>query len=386
MLVASLLAPYLRKFGCYTVPDFIGTRYGGNLARFSAVVVLTVASFTYVTAQINATGTIASVALDIPFQYAVYVGLISILLCSMLGGMRGVTWTQVAQYIVLIIAYLLPVFWISNKMGAGFFPHFMLADEVARIGELEQQFGFVKNATFAEVEAIDWYQNWNQANLMFISDFNGNGTLELNEFFMGGKAVVLATPEIAGLPYVISGLVAAGGMAAAMSTADGLILAIANAISHDVYYKIIDPKAETAKRLLVARVLLVIIGFAGATIAAMEIQGILGSVIWAFDFAMSGLFFPLVLGVWWKRANRQGAIAGMLGGLIAGAWYLVWVRTGGSGFLGITQLTFGIFGSAVSLVLMVVVSLMTAEPDKATQKMVDDVRVPSGKSILGKSH
>ncbi len=142
-----------------------------------------------------------------------------------------------------------------------------------------------------------------------------------------------------------------------MSTADGLILAIANAISHDVYYKIIDPKAETAKRLLVARVLLVIIGFAGATIAAMEIQGILGSVIWA-----------------------------MLGGLIAGAWYLVWVRTGGSGFLGITQLTFGIFGSAVSLVLMVVVSLMTAEPDKATQKMVDDVRVPSGKSILGKSH
>ena len=128
-------------------------------------------------------------------------------------------------------------------------------------------------------------------------------------------------------------------MAAAMSTADGLILAIANAISHDVYYKIIDPKAETAKRLLVARVLLVIIGFAGATIAAMEIQGILGSVIWAFDFAMSGLFFPLVLGVWWKRANRQGAIAGMLGGLVAGAWYLVWVRTGGSGFLGITQLT-----------------------------------------------
>jgi cation/acetate symporter len=264
-----------------------------------------------VTAQINATGTIASVALDIPFQYAVYVGLISILLCSMLGGMRGVTWTQVAQYIVLIIAYLLPVFWISNKIGAGFFPHFMLADEVARIGELEQQFGFIKNSaadlatvpkglagitkahsevnatpwafislalammmgtaslphvmmrffttpsvkaarksvgwsvffifllyssapmlatlsklalidpnlstgiigkSITEVQAIDWYQNWNQANLMFVSDFNGNGTVELNEFFMGGKAVVLATPEIAGLPYVISGLVAAGGL------------------------------------------------------------------------------------------------------------------------------------------------------------------------------
>ncbi len=487
VLVASLLAPYLRKFGCYTVPDFIGTRYGGNMARLSAVIVLTVASFTYVTAQINATGTIASVALDIPFEIAVYVGLASILMCSMLGGMRAVTWTQVAQYIVLIIAYLLPVFWISNKMGAGVFPHFMLADEVARIAELEAQFGLgeIKNSaadlkqvpkglagitkahaevnttpwkfislavcmmagtaslphvmmryfttpsvkaarrsvgwslffifllyssapmlatlsklslmdpnlatgiigkSITEVQAIDWYQNWNQANLMFVSDFNGNGTLELNEFFMGGKAVVLATPEIAGLPYVISGLVAAGGMAAAMSTADGLVLAISNALSHDVYYKMINPKAETAKRLIVARVLLVLIGFAGATIAALEIQGILGSVIWAFDFAMSGLFFPLVLGVWWKRANAQGAVAGMLGGLIAGTAYLIAVRSGYPGFWGVTQLTFGIVGSLVSLVLMVVVSLMTKAPDAATQRMVDEVRIPSGKAILGKQH
>ena len=487
VLVASLLAPYLRKFGCYTVPDFIGTRYGGNIARLSAVIVLTVASFTYVTAQINATGTIASVALDIPFEIAVYVGLASILMCSMLGGMRAVTWTQVAQYIVLIIAYLLPVFWISNKMGAGVFPHFMLADEVARIAELEAQFGLgeIKNSaadlkqvpkglagitkahsevnttpwkfislaicmmagtaslphvmmryfttpsvksarrsvgwslffifllyssapmlatlsklslmdpnlatgiigkSITEVQAIDWYQNWNQANLMFVSDFNGNGTLELNEFFMGGKAVVLATPEIAGLPYVISGLVAAGGMAAAMSTADGLVLAISNALSHDIYYKMINPKAETAKRLIVARVLLVLIGFAGATIAALEIQGILGSVIWAFDFAMSGLFFPLVLGVWWKRANAQGAVAGMLGGLIAGTAYLIAVRSGYPGFWGVTQLTFGIVGSLVSLVLMVVVSLMTKAPDAATQRMVDEVRIPSGKAILGKQH
>ena len=487
VLVASLLAPYLRKFGCYTVPDFIGTRYGGNMARLSAVIVLTVASFTYVTAQINATGTIASVALDIPFNIAVYVGLASILMCSMLGGMRAVTWTQVAQYIVLIIAYLIPVFWISNKIGAGFFPHFMLADEVARIAELENQFGLgtIKNSaadlatvpkglagitkahsdvnttpwkfislavcmmagtaslphvmmryfttpsvkaarrsvgwslffifllyssapmlatlsklslmdpnlptgiigkSIADVQAIDWYQNWNQANLMFVSDFNGNGTLELNEFFMGGKAVVLATPEAAGLPYVISGLVAAGGMAAAMSTADGLVLAISNALSHDIYYKMINPKAETAKRLIVARVLLVIIGFAGATIAALEIQGILGSVIWAFDFAMSGLFFPLVLGVWWKRANAQGAVAGMLLGLISGSAYLIWVRNGGAGFWGVTQLTFGIVGSLVSLVSMIVVSLITKAPDSATQKMVDEVRVPSGKTVLGKQH
>ena len=129
-----------------------------------------------------------------------------------------------------------------------------------------------------------------------------------------------------------------------------------------MYYKIIDPKAETAKRLVVARVLLVVIGFAGATIAAMEIQGILGSVIWAFDFAMSGLFFPLVLGVWWKRANKEGAIAGMFLGLVSGAAYLVWVRTGGSGFLGITQLTFGIFGSAVIKLTTTIKTKLTADP------------------------
>ena len=116
----------------------------------------------------------------------------------------------------------------------------------------------------------------------------------------------------------------------------------------------------------------------------MEIQGILGSVIWAFDFAMSGLFFPLVLGVWWKRANRQGAIAGMVLGLGSAIWYLIWVRTGGSGFLGLTQLTFGIFGAGVSFVAMVVVSLITSAPDAATQKMVDEVRIPSGRTVTGK--
>ena len=490
ILVSSLLAPYLRKFGCYTVPDFIGTRYGGSLARFCAVVVLVLASFTYVTAQINATGTIASRALGIPFELGVWVGLISILLCSMLGGMRAVTWTQVAQYIVLIIAYLLPVFWMSNKNGFGFFPHLMLGDEVARIADLEAQFGLVKNAaadikaagvpgglasisnphsavpaggmaawkfislaicmmvgtaslphilmryfttpsvksarksvawslffifllyssapmlatlsklqlmdptlatgiigkSIADVQAIEWVQNWSAANQVFIADFNGDGVLQLNEWFMRGDVVVLATPEVAGLPYVISGLVAAGGMAAAMSTADGLVLAIANALSHDLYYKIIDPKADVAKRLIVARILLVVIGAAGAYIASMRITSILGAVAWAFDFAMSGLFFPLVLGVWWKRANRAGAIAGMILGLAAGTAYLIYVGPkfmAQPPWLGIDHLRFGIIGAPVSLIAMVVVSLMTDAPDKATQAMVDEVRIPSGKTILG---
>ena len=141
VLVNALMAPYLRKFGCYTVPDFIGTRYGGNLARLCAVIILVVASFTYVTAQINATGTIAARALQIPFEVGVWFGLLGILLCSMLGGMRAVTWTQVAQYIVLIIAYLVPVIWMSNVQGFGVIPHFSYGDAVSRIAELEGQVG-----------------------------------------------------------------------------------------------------------------------------------------------------------------------------------------------------------------------------------------------------
>jgi len=491
VLVSTLLAPYLRKFGCYTVPDFIGTRYGGNFPRFCAVLVLVLASFTYVTAQINATGTIASRALDIPFAVGVWVGLLSILLCSMLGGMRAVTWTQVAQYIVLIIAYLLPIFWISWKSGFGIFPHLQLAPEVARIAELEAQYGLVKNSAAAikaagvpgglsyisnphsaapagamaawkyislaicmmvgtaslphilmryfttpnvtsarksvawslffifllyfsapmlatlskiqlidpklptsiigkpidQVMAIEWVKNWINVKQAFIADFNKDGILQLNEWFMRGDVVVLATPEVAGLPYVVSGLVAAGGMAAAMSTADGLILAIANALSHDIYYKIIDPKADVRKRLIVARLLLVVIGALGAYIASMRLTGILGAVAWAFDFAMSGLFFPLVLGVWWKRATRQGAVAGMLLGLASGTAYLIYVAPAfmnKTPWLGIDHLRFGIIGATVSLVAMIVVSLATEEPDAATQKMVDEVRIPSGRSILGR--
>lgn len=482
VLVAVLMAPYLRKFGCYTVPDFIGTRYGGNFARLLAVLVLVVASFTYVTAQINATGTIASRALHIPFEMGVWFGLIGILLCSMLGGMRAVTWTQVAQYIVLIIAYLVPVFWMSNKQGFGLIPEFVYGDAVARLGELEtlHQVGILKPAadvssgfpglkalttshagagdawkfvtltacmmlgtaslphilmryfttksvraarssvawsllfitllyftapalaTFTKLQildpnlatsiigksvesvmSLDWIKNWSAVGMLAISDANGDGILQINEFFMRGDIVVLATPEIAGLPYVISGLVAAGGMAAAMSTADGLLLAIANALSHDLYYKIIDPKAETKKRLIVARVLLIAIGIAGALVASMKLTGILGAVAWAFCFAMSGLFFPLVLGVWWKRANRAGAIAGMAVGLGVGSWYLYMVKFAGmTPWLGLDDLRFGIIGASASLVSMVVVTLMTPAPDAETQAMVDEIRIPRGKTYI----
>ena len=486
VLVASLMAPYLRKFGCYTVPDFIGTRYGGNVARLCAVTVLVLASFTYVTAQINATGTIAARALGIPFEVGVWLGLLGILLCSMLGGMRAVTWTQVAQYIVLIFAYLTPVIWMSNKQGFGVIPHFGYGEAVAKlndvlepmhqVGELKPSESFaglkalvtphaaassdplakwkfvtlvlcmmlgtaslphilmryfttpsVRSArqsvawslffifllyftapalatltklqlldpdlptsiigkSFAEVESLEWVKKWAEVKFLALSDSNGDGILQINEFFMRTGIVVLATPEIAGLPYVISGLVAAGGMAAAMSTADGLLLAIANALSHDLYYKIIDPKADTRTRLVVARVLLIVIGAAGALVASLKLTGILGAVAWAFNFANSGLFFPLVLGVWWKRANTAGAIAGMAGGLISGTLYLVYVQTGGEPILGLDGLRFGVVGMLVSLVLMVGVSLATEEPDEETKRMIDNIRIPRGRAVLAAEH
>ncbi|MCY3727345.1 MAG: cation acetate symporter [Rhodobacteraceae bacterium] len=486
VLVNSLMAPYLRKFGCYTVPDFIGTRYGGNLARFVAVIILFVASFTYVTAQINASGTIAARALHIPFEFGVWFGLLGILLCSMLGGMRAVTWTQVAQYIVLIIAYLVPVIWMSNVQGFGIIPHFGYGEAVQRIAELEAQWNVGVAATadpgvggvrvlttlhndpaggmaswkfftlalcmmtgtaslphilmryfttpsvrdarksvswslffifllyftapalatltklqildpnlatgiigdsIAEVQSLAWVQNWADVGFLAVADGNGDGILQVNEFFMRPDIVVLATPEIAGLPYVISGLVAAGGMAAAMSTADGLLLAIANALSHDLYYKIIDPNADTRKRLIVARVLLIGIGILAALVASLRLTGILGAVAWAFDFAASGLFFPLVLGVWWKRANRAGAIAGMICGFLAGSLYLYYIRfAGGTEWLGIDHLRFAIIGMPVSLVAMVIVSLATEPPPQEIQDMVDEVRDPTGRAILDKTH
>jgi cation/acetate symporter len=479
VLVNALMAPYLRKFGCYTVPDFIGTRYEGDFARFVAVVILVVASFTYVTAQINATGTIAARAFGIPFSVGVWFGLSGILLCSMLGGMRGVTWTQVAQYIVLIIAYLVPVIWMSNAQGLGVIPQFSYGPAAIHVGELEQQYGLqapleaiaglkvlttphfdpqgvmeswqfvtlalcmmagtaslphilmryfttpsVRSArksvgwslffifllyftapalatltklqlldpalptaiigkAFEEVAALPWIQNWGDVGMVALSDANGDGILQLNEFYMREDIVVLATPEIAGLPYVISGLVAAGGMAAAMSTADGLLLAIANALSHDLYYKIIDPKADTRHRLIVARVLLLLIGIGAALIASLQLTGILGAVAWAFDFAASGLFFPLVLGIWWKRANGPGAVAGMIAGFGAGSWYLYMVYSESMApWLGLDHVRFGIVGMAASLVAMVVVTLMTKEPDAEMQAMVDETRDPTGPTII----
>ncbi|MEM7744748.1 MAG: sodium:solute symporter family protein [Pseudomonadota bacterium] len=488
VLVNALMAPYLRKFGCYTLPDFVGVRYTGDFTRFLAAAILAVVSFTYLTAQISATGAIASRMFQIPFELAVWFGLVGILFCSVLGGMRAVTWTQVAQYLVLIVAYLLPVIWISQSMGYGLLPHLSFGEAVQRVAELEGTLGLAGErtvtedglealalaqndpgaagsmaswqfltlaicmmagtasmphllmryfttpnvkaarqsvgwsalfilvlfvsapvlATLAKLQLLDpeaatavvgksiddvlslgWVQTWSEFNFLRVEDLNGDGLVQAAEFFMHPDMVVLAAPEVAGLPYVVAGLIAAGGLAAALSTADALLLSIANSASHDVYYKMTNPKADARARLWVARVALVVIGVVAALFAKLQVGTALEFVAWAFCFACSGLFVPLLLGIWWKRANQQGAVAGMLLGFAAGALYLymVYDPPGEAVALmepwwGIDSLRFGIVGMTVSFVGMVVISLMTAPPDEEIQRMVDETRLPAGRAIL----
>ncbi|PJI43569.1 sodium:solute symporter family protein [Ferrovibrio sp.] len=477
LLVSILLAPYLRKFGQYTVPDFLGARYGGNLARFCGVIVLISASFTYVTSQIFGVGIIASRFLGISFEIAVFVGLAGILVCSMLGGMRAVTWTQVAQYIILIIAYLIPVVIMSAKVTGVPIPQLMYGQALEKIAVLEQSMGVVKGhtavfsnakgeinlldavnffalilclmvgtaalphilmryfttpsvrearqsvawslffifllyftapayAAFGKLEVYQnvigtpianlpaWVQSWGEIGLVGTCDAadaatryvmckgvvgNGDGILQLNEFRIASDAIVLATPEIAGLPYVVAGLVAAGGLAAALSTADGLLLAIANALSHDVYYRMIDPHAPTKRRLIISRALLIVVAIAAAWVASTKPSTILAMVAWAFSIAASGLFPALVMGIWWKRTSNTGAIAGMVAGYGVCVYYLVMTQFYGMPlWFGIKNISCGLFGIPAAFIVTYVVSLMTTAPTKEMQDFIDSIRVPKG--------
>lgn len=467
VLVALFLAPYLRKFGQYTIPDFLGTRYGGNLPRTIGIICAITASFTYVIAQIYGAGIITSRFLGIDLATGVWVGLIGVLVCSLLGGMRAVTWTQVAQYIILIIAYLVPVVWLSIKVTGNPVPQLAYGEVLQQIGTLEQQLGvtaghatpFVKNdmvnfmaltfclmvgtaalphilmrffttpsvkearksvgwslffifllyftapayAAFAKLEVYSnvigqsiatlpaWVASWSKVGLVSICDAtnamevvkgcaangNGDGILQLAELVLNADAIVLATPEIAGLPYVIAGLVAAGGLAAALSTADGLLLTISNALSHDVYYKMVNPNASAKKRLTVARVLLLGVAAVAAYAASHAPATILSIVAWAFSIAAAAFFPALVLGIFWKRANRAGAVAGMLVGFGLTLYYLVNVKfLGMTPWFGIKDVSAGIFGIPLGFITIIVVSLLTKEPSQEVKDMVEDLRYP----------
>ncbi|HEV7265872.1 MAG TPA: sodium:solute symporter family protein [Falsiroseomonas sp.] len=458
VLVAILLAPYLRKFGAYTVPDFLGARYGGNVARLCGVIVLMSASFTYVVAQIFGTGIIASRFLGISFEVAVFVGLAGILVCSMLGGMRAVTWTQVAQYIILIIAYLIPVVLLSAKVTGVPVPQLMYGQALEQIEMLRVTkealagapshitpfttydplnfFGLIfclmvgtaslphilmryfttpsvrdarksvawslffifllyftapAYAAFAKLEVFTnvigspiaslpaWVGIWSDIGLVRVTDANADGILQFREFVINADAIVLATPEIAGLPYVIAGLVAAGGLAAALSTADGLLLAIANALSHDIYYRMIDPQANAKRRLVVARVLLVIVAIIAAWVASTRPAGILAMVAWAFSIAASGLFPALVMGVWWKRTTSAGAIAGMITGYGVCLFYLIGTQYYDMPlWFGVRNISCGLFGIPAAFIVTWVVSMMTAAPSQSMQDFIDSIRTPRG--------
>jgi len=510
VLVALLLAPYLRKFGQFTIPDFMGARYGGHTARTLAAIGAILASFTYVTAQIYGVGIITSRFLDVSFETGVFIGLGGILFCSFLGGMRAITWTQVAQYIVLIIAYLMPVVFLSYKVTSNPIPQLVYGSVLQKVTERENEimadpaqataraayarraqsieeqiakltssgegasnelirlrnakalaeeharplthhaepfpgpdpdrerlnflaltfclmvgtaalphvltryyttpsvrearnsvfwsiffisllyFTAPAYAVFAKYEVYtnligssiselpSWVASWSKVGLVRVEDINHDGILQLAELTLNPDVIVLATPEIAGLPFVVTGLVAAGGLASALSTADGLLLTIANALSHDIYFKMIEPSASTGRRLMVSKILLLLAALVAAYVASTKPDTILSMVAWAFSIAGACFFPALVLGIFWKRANMQGAVAGMIVGLGLTLYYLIGVKFFGMAqWYGISDVSAGIFGIPAGFATIMLVSLLTPAPDRKTQNMVESVRYPS---------
>ena len=567
-LVALFLAPYLRKFGQFTIPDFLGARYDGNLPRLLGIIAAILCSFTYVVAQIYGVGLITTRLSGVPFEIGIFLGLAGILVCSFLGGMRAVTWTQVAQYIILIIAYLIPVIWLSVKQTGVPIPQAIYGYQLEKVTakeaelikdpkELEVRAIFKQRADAAEAKlknvpaamaadkaaaektladlkaangskaAIDaatravsalpateaaaraqytadrnannartaplagmprhatqfagdpngdakaqaafdtsrrnflalifclmvgtaalphilmryyttpsvkqaresvtwslffifllyftapalavlvkyeifnvlvgtpfdklpvWISQWSTVDpgLLSVVDINKDGILQLGEMRIGGDIIVLATPEIGGLPYVISGMVAAGGLAAALSTADGLLLTIANALSHDLYYKMINPNAPTERRVMISKVLLLVVALAAAYVAAQKPADILFLVSAAFSFAAAAFFPALTLGIFWKRANKYGAVAGMIGGLGITFYYMVTTQPWLRGVFGVTSpvelwygilpISAGVFGVPLGFALIIGVSLLTPAPRKEIQDLVDHVRYPT---------
>ena len=564
VLVALFLAPYLRKFGQFTIPDFLGERYGGNAARIVGVFAAILCSFTYVVAQIYGVGIITSRFTGLEFQIGVFAGLAGILVCSFLGGMRAVTWTQVAQYIILIIAYLIPVVWLSVKVTNFPIPQLSYGYALQQVTEREKAIKadpkeaevraiFQKRAdeAAAKVKALEqggdsylasqraalekrvaalkarnapapdiaaaqkaldtfptdvgnagvawrteqrtnaaraapvrshaqafpgkdeaaqntarlnflalvfclmvgtaalphilmryyttpsvraarnsvgwslffifllyftapalavlvkydvyhnlvgssfaelprWIASWAAVDpkLVSVSDLNGDGIVQLAEIVLGQDIIVLATPEIAGLPYVISGLVAAGGLAAALSTADGLLLTIANALSHDVYYKMIDPHASTKRRITIAKTLLLVVAALAATVASQKPADILFLVSAAFSFAAAAFFPALVLGIFWKGATKWGAVLGMIAGLGITFYYMAttqpWLRSifgvtspiADNTWFGINPISAGVFGVPLGFAVIIVVSLLTPRPAQKVQELIEHVRYP----------
>lgn len=452
VLLALLIAPYLRKFGKYTVPDFIAERYESDFARLVALITAIVISFTYMVGQVAGVGIIMGRLFEIPFELGIAIGMVVIIATTVLGGMKSITWTQVAQYIVLITAYLLPVSILAAQWFGVPLPQFLYGKVLQNIVELETQYGisphyiepfakfnmaqflaltFVLMAGTAALPHIlmrffttpsvrdarvsagwalffigllyltapayaafskfvilkdvvgkpvdqlpAWAQKWAETGLFKVIDKNGDGIIQWAELNIHRDIVVLATPEIAGLIAVVSFFVMAGGLAAALSTADGLLLVIAAAISNDLYAKMISPSAPEKKVVLIGKVAVAVAGVIGGFVAAQKIAFIVQIVAWAFSLATASFFPALVLGVFWKRLNKEGAIAGLVVGLLVTIAYIYLNKVHGFSIGGIQHTASGIFGLAANLVVTVVVTMLTPPPSERIQKLVEELRYP----------
>lgn len=484
VLLALLLAPYLRKFGKFTVPDFIGDRYYSNTARTVAVICALFVSFTYVAGQMRGVGVVFSRFLEVPVETGVIIGMIIVFFYAVLGGMKGITYTQVAQYCVLIFAFMVPAIFISLQMTGNVFPQlgFGAAGEdgiylLDKLDGLHKELGFAEYtsgakstfdvfcitaalmigtaglphvivrfftvpkvrdarksagyallfiailyttapavAVFARTNLIEtvngkdhsslpaWVANWEKTGLMAWEDKNGDGKVQYyndanpaitdvaleagwegNELTVDRDIMVLANPEIAQLPNWVIALVAAGGLAAALSTAAGLLLVISTSVAHDLFKKQIKPDISEKGELTAARI---------AAAAAVVVAGYFGInppdyvaavVALAFGLAAASFFPAIVMGIFSKRMNKEGAIAGMVVGLVITIFYILKFKFGLIGsdakddwWFGVSPEGFGVIGMLINFIVSIVVSRMTATPPHDVQEMVEEIRIPSG--------
>ena len=473
VLLALLLAPYLRKFGKYTVPDFVGDRYYSRTARIVAVICAIFVSFTYVAGQMRGVGIVFSRFLNVDITFGVLIGMGIVFFYAVLGGMKGITYTQVAQYCVLIFAFLVPAIFISLLMTGNIIPQLgfggVLADGsgeflLDRLNGLSQELGFdtytdgrkatidvfcitaalmvgtaglphvivrfytvprvsaarssagwalffiailyttapavaafartnllntVSEAKYTEVP--NWFKNWEATGLIKFDDKNGDGNIQYrgahseveNELTIDRDIMVLANPEIAKLPNWVVGLVAAGGLAAALSTAAGLLLVISTSIAHDLLKRElvqeISEKGELIAARIAAGVAVCIAGYFG-----INPPGFVGQVVaFAFGLAAASFFPAIIMGIFWKRMNNIGAISGMIVGITFTAGYIIFFKfirpdlnVPAHWFFGISPEGIGTLGMLLNLLVSVPVSLLTAPPPTEVQELVDNIRSP----------
>ena len=465
VLLALLLAPYLRKFGKYTVPDFVGDRYYSSTARLVAAIAAIFVSMTYVAGQMRGVGVVFSRFLGVPITWGVVIGMCIVAFFAILGGMKGITWTQVAQYFVLISAFMIPAVALAWTLTGNPIPQlsFTFSDIVPRLNQIQVDLGFteytqpfsnksmidvfcitlalmvgtaglphiivrfytvrsvraarysafwalffitllyttapalaafarynlinsIHGKTVTEIQELDWAVSWEETGLLGFEDKNGNGIIEMtpdtttSEIKVDRDIIVLSTPEVAGLaPWVIA-LVAAGGLAAALSTAAGLLLVISSSFAHDIYTRLINPKASEAKRLLVGR-FTILGGIIVAGYFGINPPGFVAEVVaFAFGFAAASFFPVILLGIFDKRTNKEGAITGMLVGLGFTGFYIIGNRFFGmpAFFFDISAQGIGAVGMVFNLVTAFVVSRLTPPPPQEIQDMVESIRSPKG--------